>query len=153
MTIPTKMNPSICIKKALSNEEVRACFAIRKKVFIEGQKVPVSEELDGKDEGSLHYLLLFNERPVGVSRVRFLADIAKIERVAILEDCQGQGLGKRLMCAILADLKANPAVSCAKLGAQTHAIPFYEKLGFIVCSEDYMDAGIPHKDMQLLLRK
>jgi predicted GNAT family N-acyltransferase len=27
-------------------------------------------------------------------------------------------------------------------------MPFYEKLGFAVCSEEYLDANIPHRDMR-----
>ena len=38
-------------------------------------------------------------------------------------------------------------VTKAKLGAQTHAIGFYEKLGFTVHGPEYDDAGIPHRDM------
>ena len=33
------------------------------------------------------------------------------------------------------------------LGAQTHAIGFYEKLGFTAFGPEYLDAGIPHRDM------
>lgn len=39
-------------------------------------------------------------------------------------------------------------VHVLKLNAQTHAIPFYEKLGYKVISEEFMDAGIPHKTME-----
>jgi predicted GNAT family N-acyltransferase len=34
-----------------------------------------------------------------------------------------------------------------KLNAQTHAIPFYTGLGYETVSEEFMDAGIPHKTM------
>ena len=143
--------PTIVAKKVFSKNELYACLAIRKKVFVEGQKVPLYEDLDGKDAASDHYLLALNNVPIGVARVRLLGTIAKIERVAILAEHQGQGLGKTIMHEILSDLNDNPAVLTAKLSAQTYAIPFYEKFGFIVCSEEYMDAGIPHKDMQLFL--
>jgi len=33
------------------------------------------------------------------------------------------------------------------LSAQVQATPFYEKLGFTVVSEEYLEAGIPHVDM------
>lgn len=85
--------------------------------------------------------------PVGVARVRCIDNYAKIERVAILEAYQGKKLGHALMQFILADLNQNPDITYAKLSSQTYAIPFYEKLGFVVCSEEYMDAGIPHQDM------
>ncbi|HNP80424.1 MAG TPA: GNAT family N-acetyltransferase [Nitrospira sp.] len=39
------------------------------------------------------------------------------------------------------------------LSAQTHALGFYEKAGFHVVGEPFMDAGIPHRKMvkELLL--
>lgn len=39
----------------------------------------------------------------------------------------------------------------ARLGSQTHAIGFYEKLGFAAEGPEYDDAGIPHRDMTLRL--
>lgn len=141
----------IRIIKACSDQEIQQCLAIRLNVFVEGQAVPLHEEVDGKDASSDHYLLWFHEIPVGVARVRYVDDYAKIERVAILSDYQGQGLGRDIMQFILADLRQHPTLKTIKLSSQVHAIPFYEKLGFTVCSEEYPDAGIPHRDMQLFL--
>jgi predicted GNAT family N-acyltransferase len=39
-------------------------------------------------------------------------------------------------------------ISTLKLNAQTHAIPFYSQLGYETVSEEFMDAGIPHKTMK-----
>ena len=142
----------IFIKKVFSDEELEKCMEIRFDVFVEGQGVPIQEEVDGKDSISDHYLLFYNEYPSGVARVRYEADFAKIERVAVLGNCQGKGLGLKLMQFILSDLRQMSAVKKVKLSSQTYAISFYEKLGFVVCSEEYMDAGIPHKDMQLVFR-
>ena len=50
---------------------------------------------------------------------------------------------------ILSDLRQHALIKKVKLSSQTYAIQFYEKLGFQVCSDEYMDAGIPHKDMRL----
>jgi len=38
-----------------------------------------------------------------------------------------------------------------KLGAQIHALGFYQALGFQGVGAEYMDAGIPHLDMILRL--
>ena len=141
---------SVTIKKALSDDDISKCMGIRFKIFIEGQQVPILEELDGKDAISSHYLLLINNHPAGVARIRCLDHYFKIERVGILDEFQGKGLGRDLMQFILSNLKKHPTMNTVKLSAQTHAISFYEKLGFSVCSEEYMDAGIPHKDMQLI---
>lgn len=140
------------IKKIATPVEMQQCLAIRKKVFVDGQKVPLNEELDGKDQDSEHYLLSIDNQAVGVARVRFIENTAKIERVAVLDEYQGKGFGRDMMRKILADLQENPHIIGAKLGAQAHAISFYEKLGFVVCSEEYLDANIPHKDMQLSFR-
>lgn len=139
----------LVVKKADASDELQQCITIRRKVFVEGQNVPLQEELDGKDGESEHYLLSIDNQPAGVARVRFIENYAKIERVAILDEHQGKGLGKEIMQKILADLQENKTVQIAKLSAQTYAIPFYEKLGFSVCSEEYLDANIPHKDMKL----
>lgn len=141
----------IVINKVNSPQELDDCLSIRHEVFVKGQNVPVNEEIDGKDGESEHYLLKVDGQAAGVARVRFIARDAKIERVAILDAFQNKGLGKQLMQAILDDLKQNEHLAQACLGSQTHAIPFYERLGFTVCSEEYMDAGIPHKDMRCRL--
>ncbi len=138
---------SISINKIFSSEDLQKCLYIRTQVFVIGQNVPKNEEIDGKDQKSDHYLLTLDNNPVGVARVRYIEDVAKIERVAILTGYQGQGLGKQLMKAILSDLKQSIGIVTAKLSSQVYAIPFYEKFGFTVCSEEYMDANIPHKDM------
>jgi predicted GNAT family N-acyltransferase len=144
-----KSQKNVLVKKISETSEIQICLEIRLKVFVEGQNVPIDEEIDGLDSCSEHYLLFLNELPVGTARIRYQEDYAKIERVAILEAYQGQGLGHVLMNFILVEIQQDPKVKKAKLGAQTYAIPFYEKLGFIICSNEYLDAGITHKDMQL----
>ncbi len=138
------------IKKAISDEDIQRCLEIRFKVFVEGQNVPLEEEVDGKDAESMHYLLFINEHPVGTARVRCMDSYSKIERVAILNESQGKGLGRDIMKFILSDIQNHSTVKKVRLSSQTYAIPFYEKLGFSVCSEEYMDACIPHKDMELM---
>lgn len=128
-------------------------MTIRNQVFVEGQGVPLSDEQDGKDDESDHFLLFVDNQPAGTARVRYMENVAKIERVAIQNAWRGMKLGQALMHAIMADLEKNPFIEKARLGSQTHAIPFYTKLGFEICSDEYMDAGIPHKDMHFMLHK
>ena len=141
----------VLVKKVSVPTDIQSCLAIRHQVFVEGQNVPLDEEVDGLDSSSEHYLLYLNQQPAGTARVRYIEDFAKIERVAILETYQQQGLGHVLMRFIIENLQENHQIKKAKLGAQTYAIAFYEKLGFEVCGDEYLDAGIPHKDMQRYL--
>ena len=141
----------LLIKKAVSDEDRQHCFDIRFQVFVVGQQVPIEDDIDGKDAVSIHYLLKVDDRPAGVARVRYLDDYSKIERVGIVEEYQGRGLGRDLMLFILSDLRSQSTHQKVRLSSQTYAIPFYEKLGFLVCSDKYMDSGIMHKDMQMML--
>ena len=143
----------IVVRHVTSPDDIEACFDIRRRVFIEGQNVPEAEEMDGLDDAAQHYLLCVDDQPAATARIRHLGEKAKIERVAVLDRYQKKGLGKALMQHMLDVTHHAPGISMAILGAQEHAIGFYEGLGFSVCSESYMDAGIPHKWMQMAITR
>lgn len=130
-------------------QDLGICHALRRVVFIEEQNVPEEIEIDGKDAEALHLLARLEGRPVGCARVLVLEETGKIGRVCVLQDMRGQGVGVALVQAALEVLRAQPGVTRAKLGAQTHAIGFYEKLGFLPHGQTYLEAGIPHQDMIL----
>ena len=127
--------------------DLAACRALRRAVFIEEQNVPEAEEWDGQDADALHVLAFADGQPVGTARVLLLGDTGKIGRVCVLSQARGTGLGAALILAALDMLRNRPGITRAKLGAQTHAIGFYEKLGFTAFGPIYDDAGIPHRDM------
>jgi ElaA protein len=129
--------------------DIAACLAIRRVVFIEGQNVPEDLEVDGDDPDCLHWLMHKDGAAIATARVTNLGDTAKIQRVAVLPEHRGTGAGADLMRAILADIKGQ--FKQAKLGSQTQAIGFYERLGFEVYGPEYDDAGIPHRDMKVAL--
>lgn len=124
-----------------------AASEIRRIVFIEEQRVPVEEEWDGRDGDSRHFLALQDGRPVGTARL--LPD-AHIGRVAVLDEARGLGVGAALMRAAIAAARrdGHPRV---ELAAQTHALAFYERLGFEAVGGEFLDAGIPHRNMHLSL--
>ena len=136
--------------KITVTDDFPACAAIRRRVFIEEQNVPEELELDDLDATAVHLLATQDGRPVGTARLLIEGETAKIGRVAILPELRGTGAGAALMRAALDELRAR-GVTTAKLGAQTHAIGFYERLGFTVYGPEYDDAGIPHRDMSLAL--
>jgi predicted GNAT family N-acyltransferase len=132
-------------------DDLAACHALRRTVFIEEQGVPEAEELDDQDAGAVHLLARLDGRPVGSARLILKGDTGKIGRVCVLKDQRGTGLGAALMRAALDALRARPGISRATLGSQVHAIAFYEKLGFVAEGPVYDDAGIPHRDMSRAL--
>lgn len=132
--------------KIVVTTDLVACLAIRRKVFVEEQSVPEDLECDAADATAVHLLATLDGRPVGTARLLIDGAEGKIGRVAILPDCRGTGAGAALMRAALDELRAR-GVTTARLGAQTHALGFYEKLGFTAYGPIYDDAGIPHRDM------
>lgn len=130
--------------------DIATCRSLRRIVFIEEQGVPEADEVDDKDDTALHLLATDSGTPVGSARLLIAGDMGKIGRVCVLKSHRGTGLGAALIRAAITELRGL-GLSTAKLGAQTHAIGFYERLGFTATGPEYMDAGIPHRDMTLAL--
>lgn len=127
--------------------DIATCRALRRVVFIEEQGVPEADEIDDKDHEAVHLLATLDGRPVGSARLLVLGDTGKIGRVCVLKECRGTGLGAALIRAAVAQFAGRGGIARVKLGAQTHALGFYERLGFRAFGPEYMDAGIPHRDM------
>lgn len=130
-------------------DDIATCRALRRTVFIEEQGVPEADEIDGLDDTAVHLLARQDGVAIGAARLLTLGEIGKIGRVCVLPGARGAGIGAALTRAAVAHFRDVPGVSAAKLGAQTHAIGFYEKLGFAAVGPEYMDAGIAHRDMIL----
>jgi len=120
---------------------------IREAVFIEEQHVPVELEWDGLDEQCTQLLAFSADEVVGTVRMTIEG---KVGRMAVLKAWRGCGVGGLLLTSMIQVAQAArfPEV---KLDAQVNAISFYQPFGFEVVSEPFMDAGIEHRKMRLLL--
>lgn len=132
-------------------KDLDACMKIRTKVFVEEQNVPVELEHDDADATATHLLATLDDRPVGTLRILIDGDHAKIGRVAVLAEQRGTGLGHALMQAALGTLRQRGGIREVGLGSQTHALGFYERMGFEAYGPEFDDAGIPHRAMKLIL--
>ncbi|MDE1895527.1 MAG: GNAT family N-acetyltransferase [Rhodospirillales bacterium] len=125
--------------------ELEACFAIRLEVFVGEQGVPPADELDELDDAAMHILALWNGTPAGTARaVEKAPGLHKIGRVAVKAAFRKFGIGKALMRGIESECPGDTFI----LDAQTHAIGFYERLGYAAEGEEFLDAGIPHRFMR-----
>lgn len=118
---------------------------VREQVFLIEQQCPEDEEWDALDEKSQHVLARDLEgRPIGTGR---LTPERKIGRMAVLAAWRGRGVGDAIVRLLVEHARALrwPAV---ELSAQTHAIPFYERFGFIAYGDEYLDCDIPHRMMR-----
>ncbi len=114
---------------------------IRFEVFVEEQKVPAEMELDEWDPQCLHALARdARGKPLGTGRL--LPD-GHIGRMAVLASARGAGVGAALLQALM-DAARQRGDREVALSAQTHAVPFYARFGFVCEGDEYDDAGIPH---------
>lgn len=119
-------------------------LAVRFEVFVEGQDVPLDEEVDGKDPDCVHVLAEADDgSPIATGRL--LPD-GHIGRMAVRDAWRGKGIGGAVLEALV-DIARDRGHDLVVLAAQTHAIPFYAAHGFRVYGELFDDAGIPHRWM------
>ncbi len=120
---------------------------IRTEVFIREQHVPEALEWDGEDAQAIHALATdFSGNPIGTGRVLLHEDLAHLGRMAVLAVWRGQGVGASLLHCLLEAARQGGA-SRVFLNAQTYAVPFYERFGFVREGAEFLDAGIPHYRM------
>ena len=131
--------------------DYQPCLDLRRAVFIEEQGVPEPEEWDDLDDKALHLLARIDGQPAGTVRLLTKGETGKITRVCVARSGRGTGLGAALIRASIDHFKTIDGVTRCELGAQEHALGFYGKLGFTAYGATYDDAGIPHRDMELLL--
>lgn len=125
-----------------------ALRAVRAAVFIDEQRVPPELEWDGRDEACLH-VLARSADGAAIGSGRLLPE-AKIGRMAVLCAARGRGVGAAILRELLVMARERGDIEI-ELSAQTHALAFYGKFGFAAVGDVYLDAGMPHRRMQLRL--
>jgi predicted GNAT family N-acyltransferase len=133
------------IRWARDEQDLDAAIALRRTVFCEEQGVPPEEELDGRDGEALH--LLAQERSgdatLGTLRLLFDGDTVKVGRVAVQRSRRGRGIASRMLEIALERASAR-GCRRARLASQLEAVGLYERAGFAVDSDVFLEAGIEH---------
>ncbi|MFY0594977.1 MAG: GNAT family N-acetyltransferase [Cognatishimia sp.] len=137
--------------EVFQTDDIAACVDLRRAVFIDEQGIAEEDEIDDLDDVATHILATVEGNPVGTARLLISGTTGKIGRICVLQSQRGTGLGAALVRFSAEQLKDRGDLARIALGAQEYAIGFYEKLGFQVCGPIYDDAGIPHREMEILL--
>jgi predicted GNAT family N-acyltransferase len=150
---------SVEVRQVTTVDEMNDALSVRRRVFIEEQNVPESIEIDAYDAdpatspGALHVVAYADGRCVATGRLLLDAhdgEYPHVGRVAVLREERGKGYGRDIMLA-LHDAARGRGMPGIMLGAQVHAIGFYETLGYVVRGDVFLDAGIEHRWMDLQL--
>jgi len=117
---------------------------VRRAVFITEQSIPEEMEWDEFDAVSRH-AIAEDAAGAAIGCGRLLPD-GHIGRLAVLSTWRGRGVGAALL-RHLVDLARARGHARAVLNAQTRAMPFYARHGFVAEGDEYLEATIPHRTM------
>ncbi|MFV0136538.1 GNAT family N-acetyltransferase [Streptomyces sp. HMX87] len=153
--------PAYDVRVAEDPADREACFAVRKDVFVAEQGVPEDIEYDAHDADAVHVLAVRADGvPLGTGRLLHGAAAAartgggpavgSLGRLAVTAAARGLGIGAALVRAIEDAARAR-GLTAVDLHAQTHALGFYERLGYEAYGPEFPDAGMPHRAMRRAL--
>lgn len=140
----------LIIRKAENSLEISKLLNIREIVFVHEQNVPRELEIDEHDKCAIHFIVLNEDDIIGTARLVISDKKGKIGRMCILKEYRSKGIGSKLINKII-EYSKTIGLKYLYLNAQKNAISFYKKNGFIVKGYEFMDAGIPHKRMLMML--
>ncbi|MGW7073319.1 GNAT family N-acetyltransferase [Streptomyces sp. NPDC054855] len=155
------MRVRVTCRVAAGTDDLEACFAVRKEVFVVEQGVPQDLEYDAYDADAVHVVAVRDDGlPLGTGRLLTGAaaaaknggdaEVGALGRLAVTKAARGLGVGAALVRAIEDAARAR-GLTAVDLHAQTHALGFYERLGYEVYGPEFPDAGIPHRAMRKAL--
>ena len=133
----------------LSTAELYEILRVRSEIFVVEQNC-VYQDPDGRDCDSLHVFLEENGRVLAYLR-SFMKDSDTAQMGRVLTRPHGKGLGRELLRAGIEQIRIRQHPKRIFIEAQCYAAGFYEKAGFRICSETFMEDGIPHIGMMLEL--
>jgi ElaA protein len=131
-------------------QQLYSYLQLRSEVFVVEQNC-VYQDLDDKDQQSLHVLVHHHDKLVACARI-VPAALAypeiSIGRVIVAEPYRKQQLGHELMRFCVAEIHKYFGPQIIVLSAQAHLQDFYKKHNFVPEGNIYLEDGIPHIHMK-----
>ena len=136
------------MKKIIKRKELTEdAVKLRLEVFVKEQGIDEKEEITGDDCLFNHYYLYVDDVLVSYARARKIDDYYLIGRVVTKKECRHMGYSSEVIKYIEQDAVGDGA-SSLRLHAQDVSIGFYETLGFTITSDQYIEAGVKHHNME-----
>lgn len=139
----------IVVKKFddFTTRELYEVLKARAEVFVVEQNC-VYQDMDDKDYESVHVIGYENGKIMAYLRAFTKVDLPKIVQLGrVLSTERGKGFGEQIVREGILAAKEYMNAEKIYIEAQCYAIGFYEKFGFQVTSEEFLEDGIPHVEM------
>jgi YbgC/YbaW family acyl-CoA thioester hydrolase len=122
---------------------------VRQPVFVQELGIPAEVEADAHDTTALHAVLRNHlGMPIATGRLLQQAPgVGRIGRLAVDNKLRGAGWGHMVLDALLNAARARGDQQVV-LDAEASAQGFYQRAGFVVRGEPFMEAGINHVSME-----
>lgn len=133
----------------LTTTELYEILKSRNEIFVVEQNC-IYQDLDDIDYRSLHIFYESSGRIMAYLRA-FEKDSATktIQMGRVLTLTHGTGLGGQLLKEGILQIKEKMNPSSIYIEAQCYATGFYEREGFVISSDEFLEDGIPHVEMVL----
>jgi ElaA protein len=133
----------------LAPDELYSILQLRNEVFVVEQNC-VYQDCDDLDRKSHHFMGWQHNKLVAYTRLipaGVVYEQLSIGRVVTSPSVRGTKTGKELMQRSIDKIQELYGKNSIKIGAQLYLKRFYESLGFIQCSDTYLEDGIEHIKM------
>jgi hypothetical protein len=129
------------------SKEYDAAVALRYEVLRKPLGMVYTPEQLAEEATETHVIAVADAKVVGVLLLKRISDTKmKMRQFAVDDAFQGQGIGSALV-AFAEDFAIENGFSIITLNARMTAVPFYERLGYDVVGDEFVEVGIPHLRM------
>ncbi|MBP3204266.1 MAG: GNAT family N-acetyltransferase [Lachnospiraceae bacterium] len=135
----------------LTTKELYEILKARAEIFVVEQNC-VYQDLDDRDYASLHVFYEEDEKVVAYLRA-FSKDEKTVQMGRVLTVKHGTGLGGMLLKAGIDQIQEKLCPNQIYIEAQCYATGYYVREGFRVCSDEFLEDGIPHVGMELVINE
>ncbi|MBB3697882.1 GNAT family N-acetyltransferase [Flammeovirga yaeyamensis] len=136
----------------LDKEELYEILQLRAEVFVVEQDC-VYNDLDNNDQEAYHLIARKNGKLAGYLRIlpsgtRF--KYPSIGRVIVHPSNRKEGIARKIMTTANQWIFDHWESDLIQISAQKYLTKFYQSLGYVIKSDEYLEDGIPHFKMELL---
>jgi predicted GNAT family N-acyltransferase len=145
---------SVSVRVVRSMDEMARVIAIRGAVYMGEQQCPFEEEFDGNDFSATHLICHKGDEPVGCMRIRYFADFAKFERLAVRNESRNVGLAGQIVDAAI-ELCRKKGYRVLYAHSQKRFLRFWEQRGFtrMTGARDFVFSDFDYTEVKLETEK
>lgn len=145
---------AVTVEVVRSMDEMSRVIAIRGAVYMGEQRCPFEEEFDGNDFSATHLICHKDAEPVGCLRIRYFADFAKLERLAVRNESRNIGLACRIVDAAI-ELCRKKGYRVLYAHSQKRFVGFWEQRGFrrMPCAREFAFSDFDYVEVKLETEK